>query len=783
METSKENNGSVVTPTKSDQRSQDINLNMNIAATHGTGKENVPVEVNALIIRSKIKLPKSIKEKMKKMGAVWNDAYQAYAILLDKKIAVEGLLAPWKEKISFSTGYIDPHHFSFEGKAEDQRDLRFSILHEQIHKESMQLMVDINAYNPSLSELDFDEKPSREGKTSYQVQKEAEFHERRLAILEKQKDLESLQNSSPKMRQGTHSYRLDENGLWFLEDEENKIWISSSLHVTARTRDENGLSHGKLLEFDDADNVHHIWAMPMEMLAGDCSEFRKSLLNAGLEISTAVRARQLLADYIQRSDPPKTIRCVSKTGWYKEAFILPDKNFGKMEKESVVIQSKHFNFRSYATAGTLQDWQQLIADRAVGNSRLIFAISAGFAGPCLGLMETESGGFHFRSQSSSGKTTALRAAASIFGDKNFMRKWKATVNGLEAIAFQHNDTLLCLDEIGEMSGHDLGASSYMLANGSGKERSRSEGGLRESLSWKILFLSSGEISLSAHMEQAGKKAKAGQEIRLAEIPSDTGKYGIFEELHGFPNGSVFAETLTKDAQKYYGVASHAFLKRLTENISEAKGFLKKKMNEFLSEAIPYGDHGQIYRVATRFALVAAAGELATHYNITRVIGADAIASIGWDGGMAKWAAMKCFRDWLEAFGGMKPQEETQLLADLRYFLEQHAESRFTDWHANPVDRDTPISRTHNRAGFRKPSSEGTEFYIFPETFKRDICKGHDEKFVKEVLFRHGLLKKDSEGKYTRSAKPPSETKSQRFYLITLTPTNEEGPSPSEEKPQ
>jgi putative DNA primase/helicase len=314
----------------------------------------------------------------------------------------------------------------------------------------------------------------------------------------------------------------------------------------------------------------------------------------------------------------------------------------------------------------------------------------------------------------------------------------------------------------------------MLANGAGKERSRSEGGLRETLTWRILFLSSGEISLAAHMEQAGKKAKTGQEIRLAEIPADTGKYGIFEELHGFSNGSLFAEALTKDAQKYYGSASHEFLKRLTDNIPEAKEFLKKKMDEFLLEAIPKGDYGQIYRVATRFALVAAAGELATHYNITRVIGADGLASVGWDEGMAKWAAMKCFQDWLEAFGGIKPQEETRLLADLRYFLEQHAESRFTDWwYVNPVDREAPISRTHNRAGFRKNSNEGTEFYIFPETFKRDICKGHDEKFVKEVLFKHGLLKKDSEGKYTRSAKPPAEAKSQRFYLIILTPADEE----------
>src|SRR3712207_8019446 len=41
---------------------------------------------------------------------------------------------------------------------------------------------------------------------------------------------------------------------------------------------------------------------------------------------------------------------------------------------------------------------------AIGNSRLVFALSIAFAAPLLYPTSSESGGFHFRGQSSTGKT-------------------------------------------------------------------------------------------------------------------------------------------------------------------------------------------------------------------------------------------------------------------------------------------------------------------------------------------------------------------------------------------
>lgn len=745
---------------------------MSIPISPESRQENVALEKNALLIRVKTRLPKNIKAKIKKMDAIWLEAYQAYAAPLPQKNPIQQLLDPWNAQIIYSETHINPSLFSPAGKIRNNQENRTSILQEQIFKESIQLICDICAYDSTLSENDFDQRPSQEGKTSTQIQIEAVFYERRQAILNKRRELESLTINPLKMDQGDNPFVLDENGLWHISND-GKTWISSPIQITARVRDENGLNHGKLIEFDDADGVHHSWTMPMEILAGDCSEFRSTLMSAGFEISTLPRARQWLADYVMRTNPPFTARCVNRTGWYKNGFVLPDINIGDLGQEKILIQGKACNFRGYCLAGSLIDWQQHVADLCVGNSRLIFAVSVGFAGPLLRLLGFESGGFHFCSHSSSGKTTALRVAASLYGNKDFMRKWKATKNGHEVIAFQHNDTLLCLDEMGEMSAIELGETAYMLANGAGKGRQRADGSLRETLTWQLLFLSTGEIGLAAHMEQAGKQVKTGQEIRLAEIPADTGIYGLFEELHGMPNGAAFADEISKNAQQYYGIAGREFLRWLTNDIDGAKTFIKKAMNAFLQLAIPGGVCGQVHRVATRFALVAAAGELSIHYNVTRFIGKDGLASVGWDEGTASQAALKCFRNWYEAFGGPDLQENKKVMADVRYFLEQHGESRFTDWYANNPDSETSGSRTYNRAGFRKHTDEGSEFYIFSETFKRDICQGRNEKFVKQVLYENGMLKKDSEGKFTCSAKPISEAKSKRYYVIVLpVPTDE-----------
>ncbi|GHL81600.1 hypothetical protein ECZU36_28840 [Escherichia coli] len=134
---------------------------------------------------------------------------------------------------------------------------------------------------------------------------------------------------------------------------------------------------------------------------------------------------------------------------------------------------------------------------------------------------------------------------------------RATGNALEGIASRHNDALLPLDELREVDPREAGMIAYMLANGQGKGRARTDGEVRNRRHWTLLLFSTGELSLAEHTECAGERLYAGMDVRMVQIPSDTGQHGSFEQLHGFASGQQFADTLCDRVARFHGTAFRA----------------------------------------------------------------------------------------------------------------------------------------------------------------------------------------------------------------------------------
>ncbi len=239
---------------------------------------------------------------------------------------------------------------------------------------------------------------------------------------------------------------------------------------------------------------------------------------------------------------------------------------------------------------------------------------------------------------------------------------------LEGIASLHNDRLLCLDELGQISPHEAGHVIYMLGNGMGKGRATQQGHAKKQTTWRLVFLSTGELSLTQLMSEIGKRAKAGQEVRFIEIPADTGIHGLFESLHGFENGADFATYLKDTCSVLYGTASKAFLGKLVEDIESAIDMVKTVINGIRHRYLPKDASAQVIRVFNHFALIAAAGELASRFGI-----------MGWEVETALEGVMKCFKDWLESRGDTGMHEEREAISQVRSYFELHGESRFTPW--------------------------------------------------------------------------------------------------------
>lgn len=610
------------------------------------------------------------------------------------------------------------------------------------------------------------------------ISEKADFFEAEKPKTTSKQPAQSVEGNNQESR-----FHLNEGGLYYFgkNDAGNDappLWICSKLEVTAVTRDAKNEAWGRLLEFDDLDGVHHAWAMPMNLLRGDGAEYRGALLSMGLQISTMTKARNLLTQHIQTARVEARARCVERTGWHDGSFVMPNKTIGNNQQEKIIFQSAANTQSTFKQKGSLTGWQDNISKPCAGNSRLVFAISAAFASPLLEVTGMESGGVHFRGDSSTGKTTALRVASSVWGGLDYLQRWRATDNGLESLAAQHSDCLLVLDELSQVDPKSAGEVAYMLANGSGKVRSIRTGAMRDTATWRLLFLSSGEAGLTEHMALAGRKPKAGQEIRLLDIPADAGKgFDIFDTLHDHIGGAAFSKALNEAVGKYYGAASIAFLSQLVENLDKISGLVKKAQRQFTDKHLKDDAGGQANRAALRFALIAAAGEIATVWGIT-----------GWNNGEAIAAADTCFKAWLTQRGGSGNAEERAMLAQVQRFFESHGESRFSDWERPASDTSQHAPKTLNKAGYRKhfdakdaegnaiytgeTYSEGdekkardTEFYVFVETFKTEICAGYDYKTVQRLIDKHGALVRPNTGKaYTRNERLPAEGK-QNVYRI------------------
>jgi len=550
-------------------------------------------------------------------------------------------------------------------------------------------------------------------------------------------------------------FKLTERGVYFhTEDNDGSpkppLWICSPLHIEAKNRDTDSGAWGRLLSWNDDDGVPHQWAMPIDLLEGDGQDFRRVLAAQGLKIAPGRAARELLAAYLKVWPVTARARCVDAMGWYGRVYVIPHATIGQ-SGERVVFQNAHAIEPGLSTKGSAGQWRDLIASAAAGNSRLVFALSAAFAGPLVELAGADSGGFHLRGTSSTGKSTALKLAASVWGDpRRYVREWRATTNGLEGLAALHNDGILILDELSQIDPKRAGEAAYLLANGQGKARANRTGHVRQSARWRLLFLSAGEQSLTDLMTQAGQRTNAGQEIRLADIAADTGAgMGAFERLHGCSSPSDFALYLNESASQYYGAVGMDWLHCIVTDRAELPGQIAGRMDTFMqSLALPTDTQGQVYRVARRFALVATAGELATGYGLT-----------GWEPGQASAAALACFAAWLDGFGGTGDREPRRLLEHVRAFFEAHGASRFERINAN-IDQRIP-----NRAGFYRDDTMGKrEYLVLPEAFKREICHGFDLKPSARALLDAGWLTPGNDGKATQKPRLP-ETGPTRCYVF------------------
>lgn len=534
-------------------------------------------------------------------------------------------------------------------------------------------------------------------------------------------------------------YRDEKRG----EDYE-PVRIAPPLRILGRTKSVGSDNWGTLLQWFDPAGKEHRYALPDDVLQRQGNDWAAALAYQGYSIRRG--KANAFAVFVQELQTTKFVTCTARVGWHGSAYVMPDTVYGANEGTLVLQSAGHEGL--YTVAGDEKAWAEL-ARLCVGNTRLIFALCAAFAGPLLRLADVEGGGFSFEGGSSCGKTTCLQVAASVWGGASHVRPWRATDNGLESVCVLHNDNLLILDEVGQVSANVLSECGYLIANGMGKTRSGKDSSLRKSHTWRLLFLSSGEIGFAEKLSEKGLKARAGQEVRFVGIPTDA---GMLSELHGLPDAGALSNRLKELAVQHYGHAGRAFLQWLADNRDDVVKSVGEILTVGVTRLCPPDATEQVRRVARRFCLVAYAGKVACDAG---VLPED----------MDVWAAtVSCFNDWLAVRGGAGAGEDAAILSAVRLFIEQHGASRFQDM-------DTPTATCINRVGFRRATGSGIEYAILPESFKSEVAKGFSERRAARVLTNAGWLRLERPGRLKTRRTLPGMGR-QDCYIVML-PENEE----------
>ena len=461
-------------------------------------------------------------------------------------------------------------------------------------------------------------------------------------------------------------------------------------------------------------------------------------------------------EYLTNCEPPKRYRLAAQTGWIdRDDGVLLYVRPGQIQTSAMDVETYCYagHFSPVKSAGALEDWQDNVGALCAAHPYLVFALCCAFAGPLLRYSGIESGGFTLAGLTTAGKTTALQVASSVwghggdpgaFGEMAYCRSWSMTPTALESVAASHNDSLLCLDELGKADRQTYSRMIYLISGGSGKARGLPDGEMRALRSWRVFILSSGELSSADKIAESGTKAKGGQLLRLLDIRVP--ESGIFS--HG--QDASAADNLKRVCARFYGTAGPAFISHVIDmDATQFHEKISRAVQLHTDMMTPSGATPETKRAIKKFALVKIAGLVAAGAGVLPFgmqVVQDSIQSV--------------LNAWLVDRQGDSSDCE-RALSDLRGFLlANRSRMMYADESATHVPPKL-IGYVHRRDSL---SNEPDLFFLSNEGLKEAVA-GHDSRMVLTELDRRGLLKKSQGYKYRAHI----ESVGQQIWLYAIRP--------------
>ncbi|MFC1011006.1 DUF927 domain-containing protein [Pasteurella multocida] len=531
---------------------------------------------------------------------------------------------------------------------------------------------------------------------------------------------------------------------------EEQKWICSPLKLIGNGKNEQG-EYFYIFQWQNADEEKP------RIEALNCGDFGtetawRLLKNKGLKMTAKSLTQHLVEHFHSFSERVEKWTVTHCTGWHNGAYLLPNGEIIGNSTTPIIFKNKSASATGYDTSGTLESWQNEIAQYVNKNTSMMLGIATALSSPLLRLLNADSFGVHLFDSSSKGKTTTLNIANSIYGNPSLIDlSWNMTPTALNNEASSRNDGFITLDELGQAKKiYEVENIAYSLFNEKGRGQGMKEGGNNELNRWKITALSTGEKDVEGFLKSKGIEINAGQLVRLLNVPLTEATH-----LHCFHNNKSHADHLNEATMKHYGIVGREWINYLSENKQTIKEEYKRLNNIWQNRL--QNAKSQVQRVASRFAILETALQLSKHLTL-------------WTEEDCREAIIKSFNDWLADYG-TNDREETKIIEFFNGWLDENAESCFIQ-----IPESTNTRTINKILGYRILEIQGIEnehFYIHPKAFNDVIAmSGFPKKIVFEKLAQYKMIRPSAEQKtrpYQHKAPSSLEkqinSKGKRFYII------------------
>lgn len=369
---------------------------------------------------------------------------------------------------------------------------------------------------------------------------------------------------------------------------------------------------------------------PLSVL-GQYQALKSTLLRRGYKLPAGVSGQRLVEE-LQALLPDEPKPLFTRTGWLEHGgrmgFAFPDKVVGKLGAELLVDDNvRTYSVSSGGTSGKLSHWQQSVARTALKSRVASLAIMTAFASPLLrysGLSESFT--LNIAGESSSGKSTAVAAAISVWGHPKNCLSWDSTDGAITDLAVANSGLGLFLDDI-EKSVGDLDAKVQRVRNMihkivSGTTRTHMAYAERDPLlktrRYECIAFCSSPDTIEKFSRDARKPLLPSDRVRFLEIKVPVGDAGGIFAVPACGERSADSRALAKllkdSAETHFGKAGRKWIRYLVGQEEKLKSVVASLSDEFLRRL---GSHVKAIegRIADKFALVFAAGVLASRAGI------------------------------------------------------------------------------------------------------------------------------------------------------------------------